>query len=134
KATFEKTDSVELCTIPLPVTQSSGVNRLMLGMKHVYLKVAGKTYGTPFTSKGAYLGGDAYLYTDDIFFKDQSLTQNVERCYPVKKKLHDTHEHFARRVECVAEKMAVSSDSLSLKEFKKWYPVFDYHFLNNNCA
>jgi hypothetical protein len=126
---FTETNAVEVCTIPLPVTGSTLVNRAFLGTKHVYVRVGGKTYGTPFNAKYGYFGGDAYLYTDDILWERMP---KGEVCYPVKRRVEDNDAAFAKRTKCIADKLARPTFKNMLK--KDWYGVFDYHFLKNNCG
>lgn len=98
---FIKTNAVQVCTIPLPVTDSPVVNRAFLGTKHIYIRVGEKTYGTPFNKNGSYFGGDAYLYTNDLFW---SKLPDGEKCYSVERRSKDTDEAFSQRTICIANK------------------------------
>lgn len=127
---FVSTSKVEVCTIPLPVTSHIVINRMIFNTKHIYLKVRGQTFGTPFTAKGSYFGGDAYLYSEDIFY--QRHRGEGEECFPTHYSADDLEEKFERRLLCLAKKMVVASSKEN--ETRQWYPVFDYHFLKNNCG
>lgn len=129
-ASFINTRSVEVCTIPLPVTSHIRINRLLLNTKHIYLKVAGKTFGTPFTKEKTYFGGEAHLYTEDPFFK--KFKGQGEKCYPTSFHSTDREEDYQKRLSCIASKMSIeSSEDLNRRD---WYPIFDYHALKNNCG
>lgn len=126
---FIETTSVQVCTIPLPVTDIPAVNRAFMGTKHIYIRMGEKTYGTPYNKKKSYFGGDAYLYTNDLFW---SKLPDGEKCYSVKRRSEDSDEAFAKRTKCIADKLARPDSNNGLK--KDWYGVFDYHFLKNNCG
>jgi len=127
---YVSTTKVEVCTIPLPVTSHIVINRLVFNTKHIYLKVKGETFGTPFTAKGSYFGGDAFLYSEDIFFK--RYKGEGEECFSVHHRQLDLEENFEKRLHCIAKKMTVPQKKTSSERL--WYPVFDYHFLKNNCG
>lgn len=127
---FTTTDLVQICTVPLPVSKYKTVNRMLVNTKHVYLKVNRKTYGTPFTIKQTYMGGDAYLYTEDIFRK---ANIDYEVCYNVRHKAEETSEAFAKRTACIANRLAVQ-EKHKPENAERWFPVFDYHFMSNNCG
>lgn len=127
---YLNTSLVEVCTIPLPVTSHIVINRMIFNTKHIYLKVRGQTFGTPFTAKGSYFGGDAYLYSEDIFYARHQ--GEGEECFPTQFRPEDLEEDFEKRLLCLARKMIVpKKDS---PDERSWYPVFDYHFLKNNCG
>ncbi|MFA5582597.1 MAG: hypothetical protein WDA09_00150 [Bacteriovoracaceae bacterium] len=127
---YVTTTKVEVCTIPLPVTSHIVINRMIFNTKHIYLKVKGETFGTPFTAKGSYFGGDAFLYSEDIFFK--RFNGEGEECFPVHHRQIDLEENFEKRLHCIAKKMTVHQKT-DLED-RQWYPIFDYHFLRNNCG
>ena len=131
---YELTDTVQICSIPLPVTSSVLINKAMLGTKHVYMRIGEDTFGTPFTDKQTYFGGDAYLYNQDPFFyKTQG---KGETCFPVKRSKDMTDERFLRKATCLAKKLSVPLKFLEYrtKNTTRWYPVFDYHGVKNNCS
>lgn len=127
------TDLVEVCTIPLPVFQRQRMNQLLLGTKHIYIRVNGKTFGTPFTAKHTYFGGDAYLYSEDIYARDEENLKQ-EKCFKVLHPETMNGNEFAKKVECISEKMTNPLKSSHSDLTRSWYPVFDYHGLNNNCG
>lgn len=129
-AGFLPTDLVEVCTIPLPVTNHIEINRMIFNTKHVYLKTLGNTFGTPFTIKGSYFGGDAYLYTEDIFY--EQFKGQGEKCFPTHHMSTENADNFQKRLSCIAKKMAINTNFEPID--REWYPVFDYHFLKNNCG
>lgn len=118
----------QVCSIPLPVTKSSGLNRLLLGTKHVYLRIGKDTFGTPFTNNHTYNGGAAYLYDGDPLYKKGP---KGEKCYPIKSVKAETQQKLAKRLKCIAKKMAYHPQK---KLTNEWYAVFDYNFLTNNCG
>lgn len=124
------TQKVEVCTIPLPVTNHIEINRMIFNTKHVYLKVEGQTFGTPFTAQGSYFGGDAYLYTEDLFF--EQFHAQGEKCFPTHHSVAETEDAFARRLLCISNKLAINTKMESVD--RQWLPIFDYHFLKNNCG
>lgn len=127
------TDLVEICTIPLPVFERPRLNQYLLGTKHIYVRVNGKTYGTPFTARHTYFGGDAYLYSEDLYARQEKLRKQ-EKCFKVLAPESIEEVEFARKVECLAEKMTMPYKSTHPDLTRSWYPVFDYHGLNNNCG
>ncbi len=127
------TDLVEICTIPLPVFERVRLNQYLAGTKHVFLRVNGKTYGTPYTAKHTYFGGDAYLYSKDLYARDRKNLRH-ERCFKVLRPKSVDENDFAKKVECLAEKMTMPFKSTNPDLTRSWYPVFDYHGIKNNCA
>lgn len=126
---YLSTRKVEVCTIPLPVTSHIVINRMIFNTKHIYLKVNGKTYGTPFTTKGTYFGGDAHLYSDDILYLRTKA--EGEECFPTHY-FYEDEEKYAKKLHCIAEKMTYPNKEQ--EGLRSWYPVFDYHVLKNNCG
>lgn len=123
---------VEICTIPLPVTGSTVVNKLLLGTKHVYLKIDGKTYGMPYTAKKTYFGGDAYLQTEDPF---RGKYGKGEKCKSVTISDERDQVEFKQKLKCIADKMAIPLDpTIEQLAQRDWYPRFDYHVFGNNCS
>jgi hypothetical protein len=127
-------DQVEVCTIPLPVFDGyPELNRYLLGTKHIYIRVNGKTYGTPFTAKHTYFGGDAYLYSEDLYARNEELLRH-EKCFKVLRPEALDESAFARKLECISGKMTMPFKSTNPDLSRQWYPVFDYHGINNNCG
>jgi hypothetical protein len=127
------TDAVQVCTIPLPVFENTQINRMILGTKHIYLKVGGKTYGTPHTARGTYMGGDAYLYSEDLYARNPELRRG-EKCFGVNRPKKVSDERFASKLACITEKFTMPYQSTDPDLSRTWYPVFDYHGLYNNCG
>ncbi len=128
------TDLVEICTIPLPVFKGRpGLNQYLLGTKHIYVRVNGKTFGTPFTAKHTYLGGDAYLYSEDLYTRNAKLLKQ-EKCFKVLRPETLDETEFARKIECLSEKMTMPYKSTNPDLTRTWYPIFDYHGIKNNCG
>lgn len=125
------TESVEVCIIPLPVFEATRLNRLLLGTHHIYIKVNGKTYGTPHTIDQTYFGGDAYLYSEDLYARRAELVKD-ERCFPVLRPWDVDDREFSENVECIAERMKAPAKGSA--DSRSWFPVFDYHGLKNNCG
>lgn len=122
---------VEICTIPLPVTKNPNVNKKMLGTTHVYIKINGQTYGMPYTVKRTYFGGDAYFYKEDPFYEDYGQD---ETCRKIKVADPDERAEFTRKIQCIANKISVPLNNIKELGTRDWFPIFDYHALQNNCA
>lgn len=125
------TDSVQVCVIPLPVFEATRLNRLLLGTNHIYIKVNGKTFGTPHTANHTYFGGDAYLYSEDLYARRSELVRD-EKCFPIQRPEEVSDEDFTAKIDCIAEKMKVLEKGST--DQRSWYPIFDYHGLRNNCG
>lgn len=121
-------DKVQVCTIPLPVTSSAGMNSLFLGTKHVYLRIGNDTFGTPFTTNRTYNGGSAYLFDGDPLYKNNP---KKEKCYSVEALNNQTQDELAKKLKCIAKKMSYNPKKKATGE---WFGIFDYDFLQNNCG
>lgn len=129
---YVDTSAVEVCSVPLPLSQS-GLHFGFLQLNHVYIKVNNQTFGTPFTNRRGYFGGDSTLYSEDPIRREHLERNRPERCYPVKRQANDEEQAFAKRVQCIARKFSIGFYRSGTVR-KDWLPYFDYNFFDNNCG